>query len=227
MQMFEKCMQIFSVGYSKDGNKKSMQYGGWQTELVEHISDFNQESPRVVVYELTMQQIDEELELIPCTKFSITSSDIEELKSFCITRYSSTIPFVKKDMDWWAELDIGFLSLFQEADGRYGFTLRMKTHVFTEEQFDSTIISFGTKEEERLRDRMYADVDMVREMWKTRVNKRVLDVLLPFIHGPLNEYLQGCSYSRFQELINEAFGTTIRYCDLYPSPLFGMSQDAE
>lgn len=215
-------MQLFPVGYKKEEEKLVGWYNGWYTEMVS--------SPGldgVVAHTINMQQKDEAGEFIPCTRFSITSSDMEELKCFCKARYTSTIPFVKKDGDWWAELDIGFLSLFQEADGRYGFTLRMKTHVFTEKQFDSTIVSFGTKEEERLRDRMYEDIDMVREMWKTRVNRRVLDVLLPFIHGPLNEYLQGCSYSRFQELINETFGTTIRYCDLYPSPLFGRSQDAE
>lgn len=227
MQTLEECRYIFPVGYKNEGDKKIMQYHGWQTELREDIRHYDPNSPRVVGYELDMQQIDGDLLLIPCTRFSISSSDIEDLKSFCIDRYSSTIQFTKKEEDWWAELDIGFLSLFQEEDGRYGFTLRMKTHVFTEDQFDSTIISFNTGDEDRLRDRMYQDIDMVREMWKTRVNKRVLDVLIPFINGPLNEYLQGCSYSRFQELINEAFGTTIRYSDLYPSPLFNRAEIEE
>jgi hypothetical protein len=213
----EDICYLFPVGYLKHDGKMVASYGGWSTEMIQTSDSC----------EIVMQQESEEGESIPCTRFFITSSDEEELKQFCVTRYKETIPFKKKDEDWWAELDIGFISLFQEADGRYGFTLRMRTHVFTEEQFDSTIISFSSKDEDRVRDRMYADIEMVRHMWRTRVNKKVLDVLVPFINGPLSAYLEGCSYSRFQELINEAFGTTIRYCDIYPSALFNVPEIAE
>jgi hypothetical protein len=212
----EDIFYVFPIGYLRHEDKMVASYGGWHTQMVQAL-----DLTKVVARTITMQQESEEGENIPCTRFSITSSDEEELKQFCIDRYRQTIPFKKKEEDWWAELDIGFITLFQEADGRYGFTLRMKTHVFTEEQFDSTLISFSSRDEDRLRDRMYADIEMVREMWRTRVNKKVLDVLVPFIHGPLKEYLEGCSYSRFEELINEAFGTTICYSDIYPSSLFG------
>ncbi len=52
-------------------------------------------------------------------------------------------------------------------------------------------------------------------------NKQKQKLILDFINGPLQEYLQGdISFGKFKERINEVCGTQFCYSDIYPSYLF-------
>ena len=132
------------------------------------------------------------------------------------------LPLVRSGGDWVASIPEGRLSIWEEgaddSGSPHGFRWLVLGRRFVGEEWQQG----GSAESlDAASGEVWEAVLRVREHSTMRRTDEVLPILRDFIEGPLRALLvDGASFSRFVELVNQAHGVRARYADLYPSWLF-------
>jgi hypothetical protein len=137
-----------------------------------------------------------------------------------IEKLKAAVQLTRSGPDWVAQLDEGNLSIWPEgSDGApegwawqvtwfndYGRLTGREGCASTDDEAASEVLEV---------------VQGLLVRARSRRTEEVLPIIKAFVDGPLKSMLvEGVSFSRFVELVNEKFGTSVRYPDLYPSWLF-------
>ena len=139
-----------------------------------------------------------------------------------IENLSKLVGLTKSGPDWVAQFDEGNLCIWPEGSDGAPEGWAWQVSWFTD---DGGIAGSEREGCAASADEAASEVLEVVQGLLVRARMRrteeVLPVIRAFIDGPLRALLvDGASYSRFVELVNEEFGTSVRYPDVYPSWLF-------
>lgn len=126
------------------------------------------------------------------------------------------LPLFQSSGDWLAVIPEGRLSIFYEFDQwHYNIQGRLPSG-------EAKVIQGGCEESiDDVARKVWEGVLELREECAELKTDDVLNIVKSFMEGPLRAYLvEGVTFSRFVEMTNAAFGTKIKYRDLYPTWLF-------
>lgn len=137
-----------------------------------------------------------------------------------IEKLKANVQLTKSGPDWVAQLDEGNLCIWPEGSDGAPEGWAWQVTWFTDDGGIAGREGCADTEDEAAS----GVLEVIQELLvraRSRRTEEVLPVIRAFVDGPLRSLLvDGASYSRFVELINEEFGTSVRYPDLYPSWLF-------
>jgi len=139
-----------------------------------------------------------------------------------IEKLKETVQLICSGPDWVAQFDEGNLSIWPEGSDEAPEGWAWHVAWFTDDGGIAGSEREGIADtEDEAASEVLEVVQGLLVRARSRRTEEVLPVIRAFVNGPLRSLLlDGASFSRFVELINEEFGTSVRYPDLYPSWLF-------
>jgi hypothetical protein len=145
-----------------------------------------------------------------------SSQVLTDLNNVTFEKLLTLLPFFRSGKDYLAFTPLSRIVVYQfDKEWHY----RMISYGATPE--DSSEVTGSNPDRDTLAQLLWQAVLEQRTAILEARTGEVLPILQTFIEGPLRAYLEGgCSHSRFLEITNESFGTSIRKSDLFPGWLF-------
>jgi hypothetical protein len=139
-----------------------------------------------------------------------------------IEKLKATVQLVRSGPDWVAQFDEGNLSIWPEGSDGAPEGWAWQVSWFNDDGGIAGSEREGVADtEDEAGGEVLEVVQGLLVRSRARRTEEVLPIIKAFVDGPLKSMLvDGASFSRFVELINEEFSTSIKYPDLYPSWLF-------